>query len=203
MREAKVSVHELEAQIEKIVYSGESLPKIVGAENAKLPAFIQVFYYLFFKNLEIPSENEFYQTYLKWLGGIKNGELIYENHNLDLIGVESRLKRTYPTLIRDLHFLYLLEASNKFDNVEYSMQMDYFNGLDLKIIYKGNVSFVSLFIDSSRGKYFKNKKTKRDDYSEINGVVFNVDFAKLSKVRNIFLLNQLHVDVLEERLKEK
>jgi len=161
------------------------------------------FYYLFFKNLEIPSENEFYQTYLKWLGGIKNGELIYENHNLDLIGVESRLKRTYPTLIRDLHFLYLLEASNKFDNVEYSMQMDYFNGLDLKIIYKGNVSFVSLFIDSSRGKYFKNKKTKRDDYSEINGVVFNVDFAKLSKVRNIFLLNQLHVDVLEERLKEK
>ena len=48
MREAKVSVHELEAQIEKIVYSGESLPKIVGAENAKLPAFIQVFLLLIF-----------------------------------------------------------------------------------------------------------------------------------------------------------
>jgi hypothetical protein len=200
LRDAKISVEELETQIKNLPYSGESKAKSEDAEKAKLPAFIQVFYYLFFKKLSIPSEIDFYNTYLEWMGGIKNGKLIYENLELDPEGVENRIKRTYPSLIRDLHFLYLLETSRQFDYVEYSMQMDYFNGLDLKISYKTKEYFVSLFIDSTRGKYFKRIKKERHDYSQIVEIEFNLDFSSLKKVGNIYLLDKSHVELLIERI---
>jgi len=200
IRNAKVSIQELENQIGKLAYSGESKSKIKEVENAKLPAFIQVFYYLFFKNLYIPSENDFFTTYVEWLGGIKNGKLVYGDLQLDPQGIENRIKRTYPSLIRDLHFLYLLEDSKIFDNVEYSMQMDYFNGLDLKLSYKGKEYFISLFIDSTRGTYFKKRKKQRHDYSEIVEIEFNLDFSGMSKIGNIYLLNNSHVELLIDRI---
>ncbi len=202
IRKAKISLHDLLNQISNLKYSGQALEKITAAENAKLPPFIQVFYSLFFQTLTIPTESEFYKTYFEWIGGVKNGKLIYEDQSLNPIGVENRIKRSYPSLIRDLHFLYLLEASEKFEKVEYSMKMDYYNGLDLKVIYKGIEYFVSLFIDSTRGKYFKQKKLKRHDYSEVNEITFNVQFDEMIKVGDIYLLTDLHVEILENNIKE-
>lgn len=199
-REANVSIEKLEEQIKKLSYTGENKSKISNIENAKLPPFIQVFYYLFFRDLIIPKESEFLATYIEWLGGIKNGKLNYENIELDLDGVGYRLKRTYPSLIRDLHFLYLLEDSKKFENVEYSMQMDYYNGLDLRVVYLGIEYYVSLFIDSSRGTYFKRRKKRRHDYSGIIEIEFNLDFGGLDKIGNIYLLTKSHVDLLIERI---
>lgn len=202
IRDAEISIADLELQISKLDYSGEGNSKDLKVENAKLPPFIQVFYYLFFQKLNIPSETQLFETYVQWLGGVRNKKIEFNGQEYDADLVNNRLKRTYPSLIRDIHFLYLLESSNRFDHIEYSMEMDYFNGLDLKVKYKGKEVFVSIFIDTSRGRYFKRKKVKRHDYSVIVEMEFNVDFEELTMVGNIYLLNNLHVDRLEQRLKD-
>lgn len=199
-RDVAISVDSIENQIRKLTYSGQRKEKDPDIENAKFPPFIQSFYFLFFKNLRIPSEKEYCETYVEWIGGSDAGFLTIENTRVNAEMLINRMKRTYPSLIRDLHFLYLLEESKIFDEVEYSMQMDYFNGLDLKVVYKGVVNYVSIFIETSRGKFFKQMKKTRHDYSAINEVEFSVAFSDLRKIGSIYLLTKKHVFELEEKL---
>ena len=134
-----------------------------------------------------------------------NGEqkkVTIQNQEFEIEGIKERMNRTYPSLIRDLHFLYLLEKSKRFDQVDYSMERDYYNGLDIKLNYKGKSCFVSLFIDTTRGRYFKQKKTLRHNNEEIIEIVFSVEFNSLTKRGAIYLLNDKHIDILEDKIKE-
>ncbi len=202
-REANISVAEIERQIEQIDYQPATGEKGDRSENVKVPPFIQVFYYLFFANLKIPTEGIFWSTYLKWVGGDdEKGEIIIEGKSYEAAGLKKRLNRTYPSLIRDLHFLYLLDSSQKFEYVDYSMLRDYYNGLDLKVTYNNKEAFISLFIDTSRARYFKEKKTRRHDYSMIHEIELNVAFRSLSKLGSIYVLNEQHIELLENLLNE-
>lgn len=203
IRDADISVAEIEDQIRKVIYAPAKDEKRQESENAKVPPFIQVFYYLFFSYLKIPSESEFWETYLTWVGGenasgfIQIGEDIFPTK-----GLRDRLNRTYPSLIRDLHFLYLLDESGSFKQVDYSMDRDYFSGLDLRINNGDMEIFVSLFINTSRSRYFKRKKTTRHDYSKVHEVEFIVDFDSLTKLGSIYVLNDGHVQLLKKIIDE-
>lgn len=203
IRNVEENIIELESQIKQLDYTGQGESIDEEIENSKIPPFIQVFYYLYFKNLKLPTEKEFYETYISWLGGLKNGVVIYLDLELNPIGIRNRLKRTYPSLIRDIHFLYLLDQSKKFEKVEYSMAKDYYNGLDIKIVYKGRELFISLFIDTKRSRFYKKKKTDRHDYSQVEEIEFNASFSSLSKFGNIYLLNNNHILLLEEMINLK
>ena len=68
IRDASVLIKELEDQISLLKYSPATGDKNKNTENAKIPPFIQVFYYLYFSNLKIPTEIEFFETYINWIG---------------------------------------------------------------------------------------------------------------------------------------
>lgn len=199
-REANISTRELEDQISKLQFSGERNPKTPQVENAPLPPFIQSFYYLFFKSLRIPTEKEFCDYYLELIGGSLNGKVVIDGETYDLNPVIYRMKRSYPSLLRDLHFLYLLEESGLFEEVEYSMHKDFYNGLDIKVRYSQKDYFVSLFIDSSRGTYYKARKRTRHDYTEVNEIEFNVEFSTLKSFGSIYLLTPEHIKILIDRI---
>jgi hypothetical protein len=201
-RNLSINSKQLEAQIKQLNYNGEKKIKDITIENTKFPPFIQVFYYHFFAFFKIPTQDEFIQTYFNWLGGVKDGFVIFLDKKYDAEKLSYRILRTYPSLIRDLHFFYLLNESNRFEKVSYSMQKDYFNGLDLEIVFHGETSYISIFIDSVRGKYFKKMKTKRHDYTNINEIEFSVDFNSLSKIGNILLLNNNHIEEIIEYLND-
>jgi hypothetical protein len=204
IRDAEISIRDLEDQISSIDYIPASDTKDAMFENSKFPPFIQVFYFLFFKALKIPSEKEFWETYLSWVGGENiKGEIVFDGQNYSSIGIKNRLNRTYPSLIRDLHFLYLLDASKRFESVDYSMERDYFNGLDLKLVHGHHAYFISIFIDTSRGNYYKKKKANRHNYSSVTEIELKVDFNSLFKKGSIYLLNTSHIEQLETLLNEK
>ena len=93
IRDASISVFEIERQIKTIKYSGDGKIKDTEVEKATFPPFIQAFYYHFFADLKVPAEERVFQTYLDWIGG-NNGEVIvYENKEYNLEG----LKNTGPT----------------------------------------------------------------------------------------------------------
>jgi hypothetical protein len=202
-RDANISIEDIENQINQIKYVPYSDQKKPDTENAKLPPFIQVFYFLFFSYLKIPTEEAFWRTYLSWVGEENSsGEVKIDGIVYSSAGLRGRLNRTYPSLIRDLHFLYLLHESNQFEQVDYSMERDYYNGLDLKVKYKSKEAFVSLFVDTSRSRYFKEKKIFRHNNTVITEIEFIVDFKSLTKLGTIYLLNQGHVKLLQDLIND-
>jgi len=199
IRDVTVTLEEIEQQISEIVYVPAKDVKCEITENALFPPFIQSFYYLFFSRLKVPGEEDCWLTYISWIGGKPENKTIFiDGKEFETEGVRARFNRTYPSLLRDLHFLYLLDSTNKFEVVEYSMERDYYNGLDLKVRLNGIEVFVSLFIDTSRGRYYKSRKTTRHDYSELREIEFNVDFDSLTKSGTVYLLNLNHVSLLEK-----
>lgn len=200
VRNANISVLELEKQISCLPYSGTKRTKDPKAERAILPPFIQVFYYLFFRYLKVPSEDEVFDTYLEWIGCSGEGPIKVDDKEYDKNSIRNRFLRTYPSLIRDLHFLYLLQESKHFDLIEYSMEKDYYNGLDLKIIHEGSTYYISLFIDTQRSNYYKKRKTQRHDYSEIIEIELKATFSSLSKIGEFYLLNNFHVQKVKDQI---
>jgi hypothetical protein len=95
-----------------------------------------------------------------------------------------------------------LEESKKFELIDYSMERDYYNGLDIKITYKKREFFISLFIDTIRGNYFKHKKTTRHDYSSVHEIELSVNFNSLTKLGSVYVLNQSHIHQLENTLND-
>jgi hypothetical protein len=93
-----------------------------------------------------------------------------------------------------------LEESGLFEEVEYSMSKDFYNGLDIRIRFRQKDFYVSLFIDSSRGIYYKTRKKTRHNYMEVNEIEFNVDFSTLQLFGDIYLLTPEHIKILIDRI---
>lgn len=111
-RNIDLKVQDLESQIGKLRYERASNDKNNKVENAKLPPFVQVFYYLFFSTFKVPDIEIFWNTYVSWLEGVNTlGQIEINSVTYSSSDIKNRLNRTYPSLIRNLHFLYLIEDS--------------------------------------------------------------------------------------------
>ena len=60
----------------------------------------------------------------------------------------------------------------------YSLQADYFDGIDLQVKFKGETYCVSLFVDTRRANAFKEKKYHRHDYSNRKEITLEIDLKK-------------------------
>ncbi|MBW7674199.1 hypothetical protein [Chryseobacterium chendengshani] len=202
-RDLDLNCEKIENLIKNFTYSGErrNINEIV--ENAKLPPAILAFYYYVFTKLTIPTEDEFLETYCTINQITISGNnicIVDESYNYE--GVKARLLRTYPSLIRDIHFYYLIKESNLFEKVSYSLYKDYVAGIDLIILHNDREYCISVYIGTNRGKSFKNKKTKRHDYSNITEIELMVNFDTLNQVGNFYLLNKNHVENLITKLNQ-
>lgn len=201
-RDSRLTVSILEEQIQLLEYSRSDDDKHSVIENTKLPPFIQVFYYWIFRDFKLPTFVQMYETYFSWLGGIHNGKLIFEQKELDPESLKARMNRTYPSLIRDIHFIFLLNESKQFEYVYYSMWQDYYDGLDIKVKYNQVEYYISIFIDTMRSNQFKNHKKLRHNYSGVKEIELKVDFKTLTKKGEIFLLNKNHIETLVNTIKQ-
>lgn len=208
LKHLDLSSIKIENQIKNFTYTGQNRGKSALIENAKLPPFILTFYKFLFDNSSIPSEKEFVNNYLEHFDIDENGKASinkppYVSNNLPLGMLTGRLLRTYPSLIRDIHFFYLCKESDIFDSVTYSLKIDYFEGLDLTVKYNSHEYYISLFVNSKRANEFKKKKENRHNYkskTEIT-VVLNRDSAT-KKISNFFLFDSSHVKMVENKIIE-
>src|SRR5690606_35344911 len=125
---------DIEERLHSMRYQGEGLIKDSEVENAKLPPINFSFYILVFENEEIPTIAELLDKYSEGFEVFDNfWTLKGKSYNSE--GVKARVQRTYPSLIRDLHFLALCLDSDCFDKVRFSLVDDYYNGIDLRLEY--------------------------------------------------------------------
>lgn len=185
-----MNIIDLESYISKLQYTGVNKVKDVTVENYKFSPFIVSFYHFIYSYLRIPSESEFIENYYK-LNSIDytNDYVNIDNSTFSKSSLDARILRTYPSLIRDYHFVILLSEYKEL-NVEYSLNDDYYNGLDIKINYNDINYYLSLYINTSRGASFKEQKYKRHNYNDINEIELNVEFNQLKKVGEFYLLTE-------------
>lgn len=203
-RKLDCSASMLEKQIQILRTTSEGALRDEKVEDAKFPPFVQVFYFKFFQQLILPSEDQLISEYYKWLDINPKADCFkWEHQSFCRKGLEARIKRTYPSLLRDIHFLFLLKESGIFEDVNYSMKKDYYNGLDLSLKYHGILYHASVFIDTMRGSHYKNRKKYRHDYQDVYEVELGVAFDSLTLVGNIFLLNRGHIALLKDLIETK
>ena len=200
--EHKMTSKGVEEQLKKITYSGQQRKVTETVENVKFVPFVLSFYKFIFENSGIPNEEEFINEYSsRYLTEHNKTNYSFRQGAKEiLIDKESfygRILRTYPSLIRDFHFFLLCYESNIFEEVKYSIQQDYFKGIDVLVKRNGIEYAVNLMIKSSRNKQYKRKKYKRHDYSEMQEIILEIDSNKSTKkVSNFVLCDKLAVDEL-------
>lgn len=188
-----LSVKEIEGQIEK--YRLRFLPiRDPRAEwETKFPMFVDTFNLMVKENDQIPSQDEFVERYFR----DNAAELANVLTKSMKKGLEARLRRTYPSFVRDVHFGALLRK-RKLD-VAYDRDMDVCAGVDHIIRYKGLTFHIHCYVNTRIGRMGRRIKNKRHDF---RGVHLNIEMdlgAESAKsVGDFYLYSDEHVDYVIE-----
>lgn len=205
---------EAEKKIAAMTYGGNTLVRDEACEKAFLPPLVTVFYkYVFLMNV-LPDESQLMAAYI---------EACFDRHSeLELLpkkiyvpaersvplplseaGIRARMLRAYPSLIRDFHFFLLCRESGLFEEVKYSVRIDYFEGYDLVVRYNGVYFYIKLYVSTYRGEYFKNAKHRRREYGgKARSIELTIDLNKRQKKGNFFLYDGEDVRKLFEQCKQ-
>lgn len=142
---------------------------LIVEKKMSLPSFAKHFYDELKQNNAIPSQDCFCNSYIK-------ENFLMNKFSTEIIdGIDARLRRTYPSLVRDIMFnQYVYEYCIDVFNV-YNFYLDFKCGID-SLIEKDDMLFgISLFTDTQRSNEFRKPKKDGTRHKEFNNVVM-VDF---------------------------
>ncbi len=208
LKEINLTSAEIEKQLSCIIYTGENRKKSDVVERAKLPPFILAFYELLFERNKVPSEVELTEYYeRKYLERVDENyfKCTFEGKEIiiDKEGLEGRLLRTYPSLIRDFHFYLKCTEFGEFEEVKYSLNQDYFKGIDLELKYKGRTFGTRLSVNSERANEFKDRKNQRHNYILYSGIIIVIYLKRGSKmISNFSLYSDENLEQLLFKIKD-
>lgn len=148
----------------------------------------------------------FYEGYIPTLDYLRQRYFLEYMQSIRQIGkksVTARIARAYPSILRDLHFVLLCRDSGYFQEVKYSLNMDYFEGIDVYIKYENTDFGIRLMVNTPRSLVFNNKKIENRK-GTWNTKIINVthNLEEKYKVGNIFLYHKEHVENLLKQIKK-
>ena len=151
-------------------------------ENAEIPPFSRVFYYLFYSFERIPSPEEFFDGYVScYCQKHKDGETFHfrpefkpkrgergkalpPEETLYLNSLKCRITRAYPSFIREVACcLMLSEYSDNDIDIGYNLNKDIFSDTDLIAINKTLSSTVSISLYNNSSMSVKKRIEKEQN----------------------------------------
>jgi hypothetical protein len=194
----KLSYNDIEDQITEFKLSFISIRNKKAEWGVKFPTFLDSFYKFVYNNGELPTQEGFYNYYLN-----NNKEWFAKNHfeNEILLGLKARIYRTYPSLIRDLHFSKLIVKELEGYEVIYNTNLDVKEGIDL-LVMRNNIYFaVNLYTKTARALIGREKKeTRHIKYDNIKYIELPVEFKDSLEIGDFFLYGRREVDQLKLKL---
>lgn len=202
-----INMDDLEKILLTLPYSGEGLIKDESLENFRLPPIALCFYNYIFEQETIPSEDELVENYLNYpyfiasLDGVV--EIIYSGQKLVTTKekLRARVLRTYPSLIRDFHFYLMLKESGLFKCVKYSFIADFFDRVDIKVMYNNKWYNIALMIASSRSLFYREKKNNRHSPIQTIDILLHKENSK--QVGFFRLYTESHLFQLMKKIKHE
>jgi hypothetical protein len=168
----------------------------------RLPMFVYSFYKIIITDNKIPTQKELFDEYIS---NPQIVDLLSSRTDREEIqkGIKARLFRTYPSLIRDLHFaIYLKERIKNGGEVFYNTQLDIEIGIDVIIIFKSKLYALNLYTPTKRAINGREKKENRHEtVSNVIQIELPVEFNQRKKVGEFFLYGENEFNKLKKIIK--
>jgi hypothetical protein len=164
----------------------------------RFPTFLDSFYKYIYNNKKLPSQDDFLNYYLA-----NNKKWFIENSltNDVMLGLKARIYRTYPSLIRDLHFSKLLSETTENYEIIYNTNLDVKEGIDLLVIANKINIAVNLYTKTKRAFVGRSKKENRHNlYVNITYIELPVEFNGSVKIGDFFLYGNREIIELESEI---
>lgn len=128
----------------------------VVEDGMKLPLFNVEFYTFLKENGALPTPQEFVESYeAKAERYVRR--MTYDTH----AALKGRLLRTYPSLVRDVHFYHFLRESGCFEKVLFVLKYDIEEKVDSFVKYRGEWYGLQLYINTARSRSYAALKPGR------------------------------------------
>ena len=149
------------------------------------PMFLTPFYkHVYLKN-NVLTQSGFFDYY------ISENKSFFELNNFSseiMEGLKARIYRTYPSLVRDLHFSLFVKENLKEALIIYNRKLDVNEGIDLLIKYSEILYAINLFTDTKNAHVGREKKVFRHTpFDNVNYVELPVNFRGSLKCGDFFL----------------
>ena len=126
--------------------------------NMHFPMFLIPFYKFIYLHKHIPRQNEFWEYYLSENQAFFSPRIL-DNELMD--GLKARAFRAYPSLVRDIHFLFYLKSKFHEATILYNTKLDIGEGIDLLVTHKDKYWGINLYADTQRAHKGREKKEFR------------------------------------------
>lgn len=189
---------EVEIQLEGIHLEFSDIKDPFVEYRLQIPMFVSAFYDFIFDYNKVPTQLEFWEHYQLYNKDFFDDRKFQPS---TLEALKARAYRTYPSLIRDVHFNLLLKSRWPGNTVLYNRSLDIEEGID--ILIKGNTDFyaVNLFTDTNLAKAAREKKANRhDSYSNLKYIDMPVNFRTSHKKGDFFLYGDVEYEQLKNKL---
>lgn len=161
----------------------------------RFPVFLYAFYDFLQKHQYIPKQEEFYHCYLH------DNASFFSSSQIDseiMSGLRARIFRTYPSLVRDIHFALFIKNTLPLETVIYNQSLDVEDGIDLIIIHNEIPYAINLYTNTRRAYLGREKKKYRHStYSNIKYVELPVDFKGSKQIGRFFLYAEREKDAIK------
>lgn len=165
----------------------------------KFPMFLYSFYRFIRTNNTVPDQESFWHFYLT------DNSDFFDERGFDKTITEAlraRAFRTYPSLVRDIHFSLLVNEKANHTEVLYNQDIDVKKGIDLLLKFYDNYYAINLYTGTKRAYTGRAKKESRHvKYANIRYVEFPVKFSDNNKHGQFFLYGETEFQTLKDKLK--
>ena len=206
VRDFSLTATELEETIKQYPYTGERRVKDPKVENSQLPPIALCFYWFVYECGTVPSPDDLIKLYLSQACFRRLSEEEYEvTYGADTFvvstdGLIARILRTYPSILRDIHFYLLAVESKLFQAVRYSFEDDFKNGVDIKVQYNGKWFNIALMQNTRRALFFRSRKKSRHTNSNMDLINVELDPTKSKRCGDYNLYTMQHVEMVKKMI---
>jgi len=187
-----LSTKEIEEQVKNYPLRFPSVRDPRVEWGTRFPMFVDTFNLVLREDNRIPSQDEFVERYFR----DNSAELADLSESMKR-GLEARLRRTYPSFVRDVHFGALLREKGL--NVSYDRDSDVCAGVDHIIRYKGLTFHIHCYVNTRIGRMGRRIKNRRHDFRGIHlNVEMDLGAESAKSVGDFYLYSEDHVDYLIE-----
>ena len=174
---------------------------VVIENDDSLPIFLIPFYKYVYKNNSVPTQKEFCELYFS------ENKQYFESRSFsdELIeSLKARAFRTYPSLVRDLHFSFLLKEAAKEADVIYNTTLDTTKGIDILIKYRDQLYGFNLFTDTKLAKKWREKKDiKHKSFDNVKYFDIPLDLNAGERCGKFFLYGKNELKKIKEIINQK
>lgn len=149
------------------------------------PIFLTPFYKFVYLHNNILTQIGFWDYF------ISENKGYFDDKNFDkdiMAGLKARIFRTYPSLVRDLHFSIFLKENLKDAIIIYNRKLDIEEGIDILIQFNNKLFGINLYTDTVNSYIGREKKASRHiRFDNIQYIELPVNFKESVKCGEFFL----------------